>query len=133
MFLYGFLLALAFVALAVLALGAWALMKAVLTVSRECTALGVKVKTLEARPALSLDDVHRLILDMPARPGPAAVPLDQLPREQMPDEVAAATFTHAATKPFTTPRGRIVAYEAQQRAKAEKARTKPQGGPEASE
>ena len=133
-FVLGFGLALAFVAVAVLGLATWGLYRIALTLSAENDKLAAKIKTLESLVAhqLAPDDVRRLVLEMPARPGPSAVPLDLRPREEMPDQVAADTFKHG-TSGHVTMRERIASFEARQRQKAADAKATKQGGPGASE
>jgi hypothetical protein len=134
-FLFGFLLAIAYVGLAAVAAAGWFAFKALLTVSAENETLKARVKKLEEKPEwvpLTEDDVRRVVVGMPARPGLQAVSLDELPRSEMPNQVAVDTFAHGM-RGNVSARGRIASFEARRRAEAAKARTSPQGGPGESE
>ncbi len=134
-FLFGILFTVVFLGLGAVSVAGWLAFKALLTVSSENDALRARVKKLEERPewvALTPNDVKRIVLEMPARAGPEAVSLDQLPRGEMPNQVAVDTFTHGM-RGNVSARGRIASFEARRRAEAAKARTSPQGGPGESE
>lgn len=134
-FLYGFGLALAFVGLAVLCGGVWVLFRIALMLGQADDALTARLVALESKPAvmpLTSDDVRRIVLEMPARPGTEAVPLDMLPRDQMPDQVAVDTFSHMTGAPRTMS-ARLAAYETRRRHEAAEKKGTPQGGPGKSE
>jgi hypothetical protein len=134
-FLYGFGLALAFVGLLTLGAAAWGLFRVVAALGSENDSLALRLKAIESTPAPALltpDDVRRIVLEIPARPGPEAVPLDMLPRDQMPDRVAVDTFKHATQAPRTMS-ARVASFEARRRKEAADIKAKPQGGPGASE